>query len=659
MKKYSLFFFYLLTIIFLETFLRLQFKETFISMGLPLSLLFGIEFASGMYILSTLSGRKTNIVISFLLVTTLSILFASQLVYYRIFRTFYIVYSVGNAGDVMEFADIALSAVLSNLIPVMIILLPVPVFLVLNRRDILEFSSDNSQKAFLLVLSILFHVLGLQVVDIGSREVNSPYNLYYNIHEPTFAVENLGLLTYIRLDVKRQLVDWNPRSKPSEEILKEYALLSSGEQLWNEDLSLEDAKSNFNIMDIDFLSLAASGENDKIRDLHRYFSLLQPSNKNEYTGMFKDYNLIFITAESFSHLAVREDITPTLYKMAHEGFNFKEFYTPIWGVSTTDGEYVATTGLLPKTGVWSFSMSKDNLMPFSMGNQLKELGYTAKAYHNHTFDYFERQLTHTNMGYKYKGVGNGLELDNSWPESDLQMMEKTIPEYISSQRFHTYYMTVSGHFIYKFGDNDMADKNKKLVDHLPYSESVRAYLATQIELDRAMEYLLGELKKNGVADKTLIVISSDHYPYGLTLEELAELSGGEVETNFELYRNSLILYAKGMEPQTVSEPASSLDILPTLLNLMGLEYDSRLLMGRDVFSHKPPLVIFFNRSFITDKGSFNSDTGEFVPSEAFKEVAEEEMQRYRKIVSEHIDAKFLYSGWILQTDYYRKVLRGN
>lgn len=105
--------------------------------------------------------------------------------------------------------------------------------------------------------------------------------------------------------------------------------------------------------------------------MHEYFAKVDPSKKNEYTGKYKGKNLIFITAEGFSPYAVNRDLTPTLYKMQEEGFKFKNFYTPLWGVSTTDGEYVACTGLLPKEGIWSFYKSSDNYLPFAMGNQLK------------------------------------------------------------------------------------------------------------------------------------------------------------------------------------------------------------------------------------------------------------------------------------------------
>lgn len=255
------------------------------------------------------------------------------------------------------------------------------------------------------------------------------------------------------------------------------------------------------------------------------------------------------------------------------------------------------------------------------------------------------------MGYDYKGIGNGLKMSKSWPRSDIEMMEITIPEYIDEQPFHTYYMTVSGHMQYNFIGNNMAMKNKDYVKDLPYTEAGRAYIATQIEFDRAMKYLLEQLEQAGIADKTLIAISADHYPYGLEDQEIDDLAGHVVEKNFELYKSTFILYTKGMEPVTIEKPCSSLDIIPTLSNILALEYDSRLLMGRDIFSDSEPLVIFSNRSFITDKGRYDAVEQEFFPADG-QQVNDE----YIDSILEIIDRKFYYSAKILDTDYYEQVL---
>ena len=161
----------------------------------------------------------------------------------------------------------------------------------------------------------------------------------------------------------------------------------------------------------------------------------------------------------------------------------------------------------------------------------------------------------------------------------------------------------------------MATKNRDLVKDLPYSEYVQGYLATQIELDRALEYLMNELEKAGKLDKTLFVLSPDHYPYYLKSDQLQELNNGvPVDRTFELYHSSIIMYNSAMTPETIQKPMSSMDILPTVSNLMGLDFDSRLMMGTDIFSPTDPVVIFLDRSFITPTGRYDAKTKVSTPN---------------------------------------------
>ena len=371
-----------------------------------------------------------------------------------------------------------------------------------------------------------------------------------------------------------------------------------------------------------------------------------------------------LTAEGFAPYAISKELTPTLYKMQQEGFNFTNYYNSPWGVSTSDGEYVECTGLIPKSGVWSFYESgKNNIfLPFSMPQQFLNLGISpVYGYHNNTYTYYHRDVSHPNLGYLYKGLGNGLNIKNTWPQSDKEMIDVTGPEYISKdKRFHAYYMTVSGHMEYDFENNYMSYKYKDYVKDLPYSEPIKAYIACNMDLDRAMESLLKQLEEAGVADKTLIALSPDHTPYGLEgtgstkYALFDEIFGHKVETTFEVNESVFLLYSPSMEKGvTVDKPCSPLDIIPTLNNLLGFEYDSRLLPGKDIFSDSPGLVIFENRSFITDKGRYNSTTGEFTKNEG---VTIEDEDAYVSKIKTEVKNKFVISAQILETNYYAKVI---
>lgn len=633
----------------MEFILKLNSSDDIFSSSLIYSLVFSLCLAMVLFIFSSFFKGKLQWITAFLNLFLLGILFSSQLIYYKFFKTFYTLYSAGNSEQVFEFWKDILSITLKNIYWVIILLIP-SILIVILRKKLFDDKITWGFRGLIFALIILSHFSTVAAIYFGNKDQNSAYDLYFDSNLPLLSVNKLGLITTMRLDLQRLATGWSPTLKNDFLDLGDFS--PKDNPLKGDPDKSKEKPIEYNTVDIDFDKLISEEKNEVIKNMHKYFKNMPPSEKNEYTGKYKGYNLIFITAEAFSPYAVRQDITPTLYKMVNEGYKFTDFYNPLWGVSTSDGEYVASTSLLPKSGVWSFYKSANNYMPFAMGNQLKKLDYITKAYHNHTYDYYRRDLSHPNMGYDYKAVGHGLTVKPTWPESDLEMMEKTVGDYIGNGPFHAYYMTVSGHMLYTFDGNSMASKNRAYVKDLPYSDSAKAYLATQIELDRALEYLLKELEKAGVAENTLIALSPDHYPYGLEHEAIEELAGHSIEKNFELYKSTFILYTKGMTPETIDKPISSLDIIPTLSNLLGLEFDSRLLMGTDAFSDSEPLVIFLNKSFITNKGRYNSVTGEFIPNPGVTVDSS-----YRKNISTLVDSKFYYSTKILETDYYRKVIQ--
>lgn len=631
----------------LEGVLRVATGSPLVDASVVVPLLFAVTAGLVLHLVSGFFGRVGRSTVVALGLTGLTLGYAAQVVYFQVFRTFSTVYSAANAGQVAEFApDIAATVSANGPLLALLVLPPVLVLPVVSRWAPTP-ASTWRHRGLVLAVALAAHGAALGLIHLGDREPNSPWDLYYRSSYPVASVEQLGLLTTMRLDATRTLVGFEPAGidpPPEEEPDVEEPSPSPAP---GGPVTPTAEPVDYHTLDIDFARLAANATDSKLTSAHTWFGKRKPTATNDHTGRFAGYNVVLVTAEGYSHLAIDKEVTPTLYRMTHEGVNFTNFYNPLWGVSTSDGEYVATTGLIPKPGVWSLARSSDNALPYTLGNQLAELGYETRAYHNHTYDYYDRHLSHPNLGYTYRGVGNGLKVKKTWPESDVEMVAETVDDFVDSEPFHTYYMTVSGHLRYSFGGNFIARKNRDLVADLPYTEAGRAYLATQIELDRALELLLEELEDAGVADRTLIAVSADHYPYGLTRAEIEDLAGHPVDGNFELHRSSFLLYAPGMVPETVDRPVSSLDILPTLSNLLGLAYDSRLLMGVDAFSDSPPLVIFNNRSFITDKGRFNARTRRFVPA-----PGAEVPDGYRARVSADIDRRFYFSALVLDADYY-------
>jgi len=591
---------------------------------------------------SSLSHYKVNRLMSLLLMGGATVIYMVQAVYFTVMKTVFAVYSVSVATGATEFWRVGVTGVWRT-IPILLLLsLPFVLFCVYGRRYTPDGRGSKTRILGILLAAVLFYGTAISAVYLSRGGILTPWDVYRGrSSNPELSLSHFGVLTSMRLDVKRMFF---PVKMGEGEVLKPDDLEPKDE---------EDAPVNRppQTMDIDFAALAEQETDPILKDLHRYFGSRVPSKENEYTGKFAGKNLIMITAEAFSTWAVDETLTPTLYRLSHEGFVFNNFYTPLWWVSTSDGEYFSCTSLIPKSGKQSFGLAADNSLYFCMGNQLRRQGYDTRAYHNHTYTYYKRDKTHPNMGYVYKGLGNGLDVKASWPESDVEMMEKTIPEYIGNAPFHAYYMTVSGHLEYNFMGNQMAYQNRDLVSNLELSEQSQAYLACQIELDRALSYLLQELEKAGQLENTVICLYPDHYPYGLGDKALEELAGGPVKESLDLYRNTMILWSGDMkEPVVIDKPCSNLDILPTLSSLFGLEFDSRLLMGRDILSDDPGLVMFSDSSFVTDLGEYHAKDDVFIP--APNAVLPE---GYAQSILSQVQDRFLYSGKVLLTDYYRKL----
>lgn len=641
MKKLNLLIYYILFIVYEElVFSCIIFKTFPASFGLII--LFSIPIAIVLNLITSVFKPKVNKIITYIITIALIIIFGAQIVYYSMYEAIISFFSMMHGGQVTEFMEVIIDVVLRNWYGILLFIIPLIILIILSKKKVITFEKNSIKQIAIKITSVLIiQLIALLCVNfINTDDMYSNKNLYYNIHVPKVTANRMGLLTTMRLDLQRFIFGFEEKLSVQTNAIPK-----------------EEEKDSYNITYIDFDKLIKNEEDNTIKEMHKYFSSQEASKKNKYTGMFKDKNLIVLVGESFSSLAIREDLTPNLYKLYKEGFQFDNFYTPIFPVSTADGEYITDTSLIPKEGVWSFLRVAGNYMPYSYANVFEKQGYSSNAYHNHTATYYERDKYIETMGYNsYLAVGTGLEdrMDTSnWPNSDYEMVKTTVNDYINNEKFMAYYMTVSGHMNYTKIGNMMVYRNWDQVKDLPYSNKAKGYLAANIELDKAVGELLSRLEQAGKLEDTVIVISGDHYPYGLTLGEINELSTFERDDKFEKFRMPFLIWSGSMKgPIKVEKIGSSLDVLPTVLNLFGAEFDSRLLMGRDILSDSDPIVIFSDRSFITDKGRYNSLTEQFTPNEG---VTVEE--GYVDKINTIIYKKYQMSRLILENDYYKHVFR--
>ena len=584
-----------------------------------------------------------------LLVAAQVMLAEMQLVYHCIFGDFMPVSQIGMGGNVVvNFNSQLLYGIRQNLLKILLLLLPLVVVilcLALRRVQALRFRLrwKQAMASFAVLLALLLTVTGLMYV--GRDKAFSAYRTFTNVNTSTdSSYKKIGMLATTAQELRYMLFSGSG------------SIMITPSSLNISDVPRTYSSNSYNVIEsIDFTALADSTDSDILKATDEYLSNATPTRKNNYTGLLKDYNLITICAESFCPWFISEELTPTLYKLSHTGILFENYYGTFQSV-TTNGEYTMCMGLYPdmsrtKTDS-SFNVAGTNYLPFCLGNALKGMGYQAWGYHDYIGDFYNRNITHANMGYTFKAADSGLAMKIDWPSSDLEMMEASVDDYINSgEPFHAYYMTFSGHYQYNW-DNAMSAKNRDAVKDLPYSEPVKAYIACNLELEYALEYLMQRLEEAGVADKTCIALTNDHYPYGLTEAEYNELAGQTLDTTFEKYRNSFICYVPGLsENIVVDEYCSTADILPTLLNLFGVDYDSRLLAGTDVLSSGLHVAVLSDKSFLTKAFRYDAGTETVIPADENTTVSGKLAEAYRL----YVDSRFQLSGNILNSDYYAHV----
>ncbi len=640
--------------LYAELLLHLWVMEEVQASRLATVTLFGLGCGALLGLITGFLPRKARKWTAVAVASVIAVFYIAQFIMVETYQNFMTVETMiaGAGGIAQDYLVLTLKMIWRNLGRIVLMLAPIAAFAFLGTEPKICWK----RRMAILVVCLMGYSLGLNTLLLLTKDGN----LLKEAYNFDSAVRSMGLNMGLTLNAIQGILPEKapefsievpaptpaPAPRPTEAIPEE---------------TQPDVEYGYNVLPMDFGAAAEDKGQKPVSSIHNYVNSLPPARQNEFTGMFKGKNLILITAEAFSAEVIDPELTPTLYRMATQGIQFKEYYQPAWGASTTTGEFSNLIGLVPTKGGSSMNETYQQDLFLTMGNQLQKLGYHSTAYHNHLKDFYHRNNTHPHLGYdQFIARYGGLDIKGSWPESDLEMMDVTVPQYIDKQPFSIYYMTVSGHCEYSFKGNDMTEKNWDKVQHLEHSDIVKGYFAANLEFEYAMESLVRQLEEAGIADDTLVVIATDHYPYGLersktwsnTKDHLAELYGVKEYDQFMRDHNALIMWSGAFEDKNivVDTPVYSLDILPTVSNLFGVEYDSRLLVGRDVFSDAEPLVLWPDYNWVTEKGTYCD--GIFTPREGVT-VEEGYVQR----ISSTVKNKIKFSEGVVDMNYYDFVLK--
>ena len=638
MKKVNIFLIYFVTFIYLEFLYRIfLYDKVFIPANITM-IAFLLFFAMTLFLFTKLLKEKANKVFFFIFLSIICVWFSAQYVV-KSFMDFYISFSILQIADqVGSFLGKAVIEVLRRLFGIILIFLPVILSGIFHRK--INFKKRKFT-ASILILILCFASYGLYYLSLNIQKDKqySAYVLYHEVNNPSLNIEKVGVLNTFCLDIHRVIFGFDEKI-----VIKNKKKVKPEEVVYG-----------YNNLDLDFDGLINDTNDNLVKEMSEYFKNETGTLQNEYTGMFKGKNLILFMAESFNEIALRKDITPTLYKMSKEGFVLKNYYTPTI-YSTIGGEFQELSGLYANFSSLSQWRSGQNTFPMGIATLFQNEGYNTFAYHNNSYAFQDRNVYLEKLGFtNFKACYNGLEkLINcgQWPQSDVEMIETTYTDYIDSDKpFMVFYATVSGHAGYSWS-NSMARKHKEQIEalDLPYSIPVQAYLGTQMELDDAINLLLEKLEEAGKLDNTVIVLVGDHYPYELTIDQVNEVASYKKDSVIEVNRSHLFIWNSKMETVKIDKIGSQIDIIPTVYNLFALPYDSRLFIGHDILSSEPGLAMFANNSWVSDKGKYYASSGKF------EQTTDEELdENYVDDMNIDVRNRITMSKYIMDKNYYKLI----
>ncbi len=572
--------------------------------------------------------RKMIKYVAFILIFLISGFYFSQDLYYRMLSGFYSFSIVGDAKAGFGFLD----SVFKNMSWLHLLYIP-PIALGIHyffkpknkeiHKRILFFSSKSDFALSVLATFSLFFITVSTIPKINLDLIDSPYaysdyDLYKENPSAYQTIDKFGVLTYLQRDIAGSF-----KSRDDDGMIK--------------------------------------------AEIQAYLNSQVIHQQNEYSDYFKDKNFIMIMAESFDTYAIDPTLTPNIYKMQQNSWNFEQYYSPLYYRNTADTEFMSQTSFFAhKNVVLTMESFKDNEFPNTLPKLFNHESYRSYSFHDYTDFFYPRSVFHPlTLGYnEYYGA---IELDmideqeergpkHQWP-SDLDLVNKTMDILVEKQQpFFSYILTVSGHLPYT-DDHPIALKNYDLVKQIFIDEQrempvddILYYHAANYELDLAIGALLERLDEANMADDTVIMLYGDHYAYGLDKDIIESYDDTKTEDDFlGMQRVPMMIYHPSLVHENKKEVFSSIDITPTLANLFGLELDYSQVLGVDIFSNQNRSVLFSNGSILTDHFIYNLEKDEII---FFEEM---NYDLVKALISEYTYKKRI-SQLLLDIDYFKEVV---
>ena len=349
-----------------------------------------------------------------------------------------------------------------------------------------------------------------------------------------------------------------------------------------------------------FLKSETTNEKD-IEFLKEEYAKEKETNKNKYTGKYKDNNLIIVQLEGIDSWLINKNDTPTLYNMMKNSINFTNHYSYYnGGGSTFNSEFAVNTGFItPLSYTQNAYTFNKNSFPYSLAHLFKEQGYTVNAFHMNTKEYYSRGTNYKNWGYdNYYGlVDQNTYKDNSYYLDRELLLNKEFKEKMfGNEKFVDYIITYTNHMPFSAEKGNckmLLDLDSKENENVSYDLTEEDCARRQAkETDYMIELLVKELKERELFDKTTIVVLTDHYLY--TLSDKTILNKYKNTSNNLINHTPFFIYTNNKDKRTIRTVTSQLNVLPTVLNLFGIDYNPNYYIGQDALSNNYQKIVFFS-----------------------------------------------------------------
>lgn len=359
---------------------------------------------------------------------------------------------------------------------------------------------------------------------------------------------------------------------------------------------------------ITYLKAKKANNVKELEFLNEVYSIEEPPYQTNYTGMFERKNVIYLQLEGIDEWLLDEETMPTLYNMQNNALNFINHYSYYnGGGSTFNSEFAVNTGFLTPVSYNqnAYTFSRNNF-DYSMARLFKKKGYSVNAFHMNTKEYYSRGANYDNWGYdNYYGLKDqDTYTDNSYILDRELILNEKFSELLfpTDKPFVDYIISYSNHMPFtntkgvcqllleKQKEEILASDPNAVIEEKTYTEEECSRLQAR-ETDNMINLLITKLRDNNLLENTVIVAFADHYLYTLTDQNiLAQYK--EIDNNL-INHTPFLIWKDGMKKQTIKEVTSQLNILPTTINLFGLEYHPNYYIGSDALNPDYKGYVFF------------------------------------------------------------------